>query len=296
MVQLATAVEIRAGAIGWLRSISVLFLIGSGPTATHSSSTHYSGAVFMVIIILLLVVCAVCWGREAALAAEDRDFIQLSCLLAMMLVAVPLVKDPSVYIFLAKDLAVDRKIATSILAVLDSPGWVATSLAGKKDLLQPLMPTLLAASRAGNVGFWSAYVELLFCATSEAELNAVVTLLRYHIAANLSALTDFKLNIERKTEFCFRVAAKPPVSRDNYERCVQGSMDIMYEKSLNTAGRPNLVFTGGVPDVLRDSWHRAFEECLNSKPEVRARKCKMAAALRSEFLFFLEAPEAGAKK
>lgn len=233
---------------------------------------------------------------ELVLAVRTVDTTQFVFLLIPLFASLPLIKEPTIYLFLAKDLAVDQKLAEAVLAIINSAGWTAASVSGKKALLQPLMAKILAASQSGKIGFWCAYLELLFCASSEADIAAVTTLLKYHISTNLSAMTEVKLSIERKTDFCFRFATKPPVQRESFERCVQASMDIMYEKSLKKSGRPNLVFAGGVPDVLRDSWHRAFEECLNAKSDsARARKCRMAAALRSEFLFFAEAPENNGK-
>lgn len=69
-------------------------------------------------------------------------------------------------------------------------------------------------------------------------------------------------------------------------------MDIMYDKSVAVAGKPPIDFTGGIPDPLRQAWYRSFDECIAAKtPASRARKCRMAAAVRSEFLFFSEAAE-----
>lgn len=68
-------------------------------------------------------------------------------------------------------------------------------------------------------------------------------------------------------------------------------MDIMYTKSVEVGGNPKIDFSGGVPDPLSDAWSKTFQECINAKDSgTRARKCRMAAVLRSEYLFFDDAP------
>lgn len=183
----------------------------------------------------------------------------------------------------------DRKLAARVLAVIDSPSWGKSDLAGRKAKIRPLMTSIVAGAMSGKVGFWSAYVELIFSAQTVTQLDGIVTLLRYHINANLSSLGDFKSRIESKTHFCFTVASKSPATKESFERCVQASMDIMYDKSVSVAGKPQLNFSGGIPDPLRQAWYRALDECVGAKFEVRPRKCRMAAAVRSEFLFFSEA-------
>lgn len=221
-------------------------------------------------------------------AAVGLGFLVLS----LLLVAMPKLTEPAVFYFLASDLELDRKLTATVLELVDSPRWAKANLAGRKAMLRPLMAGLIDAENKGKVGFWASYVELIFSAQSEAQLSGIVTLLRYHIGTNLSALSDFRKSIESKTNFCFTVASKPAAGKANFERCVQASMDIMYDKSVSISGKPALDFSGGIPEPLRQAWYRSFDECINTTtPATRARKCRMAAAVRSEFLFFSEATE-----
>jgi len=278
---LAAIIEIRSGAINWLRSL---------PATCVVVMPDLWPPRLVVCVVLFVIVCFYCIGSRFAFRSERLAAYSVLSV-ASLLVVVPLVKDPATFLFLAKDLSIDKKLSDAVLSILNSADWSSANLDSKKNLIRPLLPQIVAAGTAGNIGFWSAYCELIFYANTEAELKTAVTLLKYHINANLSAMTDFKLKIERNTDFCFRYATKQPVSRDNFELCVKASMDIMYGKSLDTFGKPpGIDFSVGPSDDLRTAWHKALEDCLNAKdPGVRARKCRAAAAVRSEFLFFFEA-------
>lgn len=291
LVQLAALIEVKSGAIRWLRSAPIAFAIipgsfNDGAWFIYIGTFEFKSLFAGLVVFRLLSVFD--GTRCPAVSAGVGGAAACTVALFPLLAAMPL-KQPDVFYFLASDLELDRRLAAKVLAVIDAPSWSRADLAGRKAKIRPLMASIIAGAVAGKIGFWSAYVELIFSAQSLAQLDGVVTLLRYHINANISSLAEFKSRMESKTHFCFTVASKSPSTRDSFERCVQASMDIMYDKSVAVAGKPGLNFNGGIPDPLRQAWYRALDECVGAKPEVRARKCRMAAAVRSEFLFFSEA-------
>lgn len=105
--------------------------------------------------------------RSSGVAVVCLSFVAIPLLLTMPL------KEPDVFYFLASDLGLDRKLAKSILDILDSQKFLNANLAGRKVMLKPLMADLLAAEAAGKVGYWAAYAELVFAAQSDTQLNGV---------------------------------------------------------------------------------------------------------------------------
>jgi len=152
------------------------------------------------------------------------------------------------------------------------------------------MPELITAQRRGFVGFWAAYVELAFSATTAGQLDTTIMFLKYHIQTALSQHTDFSTKLEQKTAFCFKFASQPRFAdRKTFEKCVQLSMDLLYAESLELSGKPPVDVTGLSADSLRHLEQQSeivFQSCLNQQdPSERARKCRLAAAVRTEWRF-----------
>lgn len=168
LIQIASLVEVRSGAVRWLRSSTTTLVFSSdSPGWVTINMSIYIWCLLVLLCLWPLIIGILDISIEKIKSVVGTDCsavlgctgyaVVIFCVVAVPVLALPPTALPDVFVFLASDVELDRKFFQRVLAVLDSPKWNGGSLAQRKTLLRPLMRDALAYQAAGKVGFWAAY-------------------------------------------------------------------------------------------------------------------------------------------